>query len=192
MDGCDRERRSHNSPYCEVHYQRWWRKGSAYDRVAKPELEHSHGYIVEYHPGHPLATAGSSKYVYQHRRVYHDHHGDGPFCCHHCGITVTWDDMHVDHLDDDRANNDPGNLVASCPTCNQARGVAKMRAKMRLRGLQVTAFGRTRCITEWAADIGISRQSLKRRLAEGWSPERAVSEPRGRFGPASKGKGAQA
>lgn len=185
MDGCDRLTRSRNSPYCEMHYQRWWRKGTASDLVAKPVLEHTGGYLIDYAPGHPLATDGAPRYVYQHRRVYYEANGGGPFSCHHCGKVVSWSDMHVDHLDDDPANNEPPNLVASCPTCNQRRGYNKMTKTRRSQGVQVTAFGRTRCITEWANDLGISRSSVKRRLDMGWPPERAVSEPRGKFGPQS-------
>jgi hypothetical protein len=166
--------------FCRLHYGRWWRKGSVEDFKAKAELPHSGGYVMEHWPGHPLATG---RYVYQHRRVYFDAHGSGPFKCHWCGAAQTWETMHVDHLDDVKDHNDASNLVASCPRCNQWRAHDRAVAARRSRGRMITAFGLTRCIAEWARDIGISAQALQFRLNKGWPTERALTEKRGKFGP---------
>lgn len=170
---------------CEKHYMRVRRHGDTDKRSTLKDglLTHSGGYLLEHRPDHPLAR-GSSR-VYQHRVVYHAHHGDGPFSCHWCGVTVTWDDMHVDHLDDDRANNDKRNLVASCPRCNQARGVEKMKATYRQRN-GVTHEGVTRTLQEWADHIGISRPSLLHRIKTGWPMSRALTEGRGKAGPKAR------
>jgi hypothetical protein len=39
----------------------------------------------------------------------------------------------------------------------------------------ITAFGKTRCVTDWAADLEMSPSAITRRLQKGWSPEEAVS-----------------
>jgi hypothetical protein len=120
---------------------------------------------------------------YEHRVVFYDAHGAGPFRCHHCGAQVTWSDMHVDHLNDTPEDNRLGNLVASCPACNQKRGRPKMVASVRKQHAALTAFGRTQTVSEWAREVGISRAALKARVDGGWPLERALSEPRGLFGP---------
>lgn len=80
---------------------------------------------------HPLATTGSV--VMEHRKVLFDTIGPGPHECHWnetygCGrISLEWgglqgDSLCVDHLDHDRTNNAPENLVPSCIACNLRRG----------------------------------------------------------------------
>ncbi|MCD5996495.1 HNH endonuclease [Pseudomonas sp. CDFA 602] len=184
---------------CEAHYYRQRRTGmtslrtvtlsntvkpTAELRVIPETLEHSHGYLLNYAPDHPLSR-GNHPRVYQHRVVYYEHHGAGPFDCHWCQRPVTWETMHVDHVDDDKQNNDISNLVASCPSCNQARGRWKIRLYHR-RQTGIKIGDRTHTINEWAAIAGISRNAIRLRLDKGWPAERAVFEPRGKFGPRSK------
>lgn len=78
---------------------------------------------------HPLATAGNV--VMQHRAVLLDKIGPGPHACYWnsrygCGKTqLEWGGQAgicVDHLDGDRLNNDPDNLVPCCIGCNTRRG----------------------------------------------------------------------
>lgn len=142
-----------------------------------------------YAPKHPVGTVGQQSRVYEHRAVYHAEHGEGPFSCNWCGVEVTWQTMHVDHVDDDKANNDPSNLVASCPTCNQGRGKVKQRRNLRQRvSPKITWRGRTQTVCDWADEIGLTASALKQRLRAGWDTTRAMTEPRGRFGP--KGRAA--
>lgn len=49
----------------------------------------------------------------------------------------------------------------------------------------VTAYGQTRCITEWARSRKISRGTIERRLGLGWSPEAAIFTPTRKYKPAS-------
>lgn len=182
IDGCQRPLRSRAAAVCNIHYHRLWRTGRAEQPPPKREIEHSGGYILERMPDHPVATAGS-RYVYQHRRIYYDAHGIGPFCCHVCSETVGWDTMHVDHLDDDPTNNELSNLAPACPTCNQCRGKPKMVGTRKAQGRLLTFGGETLCLSDWAKRIEISPQSLRRRLISGWPIERALTEGRGRFGP---------
>lgn len=180
VEGCDRHSRTRSGALCETHYYRRYRTGHV--ELLKRDIplvqEHTHGYLLDYAPDHPLGTRGRRNRVYQHRRVYYEANGDGPFACHWCGIEVTWATMHVDHVDADRKNNSLSNLVASCPACNVQRGQAKMAVAVRDKvGVQVTAFGITRCISEWARVVGLGRACLTGRLNAGWSAEKALTLP---------------
>lgn len=172
---------------CEKHYMRQRRHGST-DKavVVKPGLlTHSHGYKLAHAPDHALRR--SSNRVYEHRVVYHAQHGDGPFSCHWCSVVVTWDDMHVDHLNDVKDDNGPDNLVASCATCNQKRGFDKMTATHRLRSdRRYTAHGKTMCLIEWARHLNLSRNAIEYRLDAGWKHEDVFSPRKGRSGPPSR------
>lgn len=188
VPGCEKPARSRSSGICEMHYYRQRRTGRL-DLVprARPETTaHTGGYLLLLAPGHPLETPGGNGRVYEHRTVYHAEHGEGPFRCHWCGKLVTWGDMHVDHLNDQPDDNRLENLVASCPACNQKRGVPKMRQVKRKSGRLLTAHGKTMCVSEWARELGVSRAALQYRLENGWSVERALSEPRGKYGPKSQ------
>ncbi|EIU2223833.1 HNH endonuclease [Leclercia adecarboxylata] len=187
VDGCGLPARANNTPYCEKHYMRVRRHGST-DKLStlKPgNLTHSGGYVLVNAPTHPLSR--NSNRAYEHRVVYHQHHGDGPFSCHWCGIMVTWDDMHVDHLDDCKTNNAESNLVASCALCNQKRGSEKMKATHRNKShRRYTAHGKTMCLSEWAEYLGISRNSIEYRLKAGWDINKVFSPRIGNSGPPSK------
>ena len=76
------------------------------------------------HSGGYVRKAG--KYV--HRVILLESIGPGTHPCHWCGRLVDWDaprnarnSLLVDHLDQDRENNDPSNLVPSCQMCNSSR-----------------------------------------------------------------------
>jgi len=168
---------------CEMHYMRIRRNGTAeYIGGAIPgNLIHSAGYLLEAAPGHPRALGGYR--AYQHRVVFTDVHGEGPFECHWCGVAACWDDMHVDHLDDDKQNNAPGNLVASCPKCNQKRGRWKMVRAMRLRGRILTAHGLTMCMSDWGRYLGLTVAALNFRLNNKWPIDEALTPKRYHTGP---------
>ena len=178
--GCELPSRRLSSPYCEKHYMRWYRNGSLDKKVQPSAFEHSNGYVMIPASGHFLSRGAS--HAYEHRIVYHGLHGDGPFSCHWCQQQVTWDDLHIDHLDDNKKNNLGENLVASCPTCNQKRGQYKMKNTWRSK-TGVEAFGMKKTMNEWAVHSGLSRQAIISRIKKGWSFEDAVTKPRGKFGP---------
>ncbi len=69
---------------------------------------------------HPIAPA--SGIVAVARLNLFDKIGPGSHPCHWCGIEVSWGtDLQADHLDEDRVNNEPDNLVAACNRCNAWR-----------------------------------------------------------------------
>lgn len=184
VEGCTKPRRSGRCPYCEMHYYRL-RRGGTLERRRKPKshIVHSNDYILRYAPGHPLAVGN---YVYEHRAVLYAARGDGPFTCYWCGKEITWANMDVDHLNGNRHDNRPENLVPSCPTCNRARSKAKLKETLRRR-YGITFRGETLTLNEWARRIGVAPESLRWRLKHGWPVEKALTEPRGKFGPRPRG-----
>jgi hypothetical protein len=82
------------------------------------------GYLRVYVPDHPLASAQGLVQV--HRLVLADEIGLDYAICPYCGRTVDWfgkgsHRLVVDHLDDNKINNSPENLVPSCTSCNAHR-----------------------------------------------------------------------
>ena len=170
-----------------MHYTRLRRSGTTERRKPSPFNVHSGGYILAYAPDHPLTRTHTGVYEYQHRIVYFNEHGEGPFRCHWCDNIVRWSTMHVDHLNATVDDNRPENLVASCPSCNQRRGRSKMTHTMRqLYAIWIDFRGQRKTLADWAEAVGIARTSLQARLKAGWSLERALTEPRGKFGPRGK------
>ena len=181
VDCCSNPARSESAEYCEKHYYRMRRNGTLTLQVdANPPPEatkHSEGYVLQYVPGHPLQSSPGRR-VYQHRVAFYDERGAGPFECHVCGSDVTWSTMHVDHLNDVVDDNRIENLAPACPTCNQSRGSHKMASTNRAKSdYQITFNGTTKCLAEWARDVGISNVGLRERLRRGWSVDRALTTP---------------
>lgn len=188
VDGCASPATRVSARMCEKHYYRVRRRGSVTlareDDPPAMEVEHSNGYVLEYAPHHPLSTPGQLSRVYQHRLRLYEERGEGPFSCHWCGVQVTWGDMHVDHLNDVRSDNRPENLVPSCALCNQKRGKWKSDQASRARAKHVYEMdGETLTAREWAARLGIAKNTLVNRVRAGWPLSRALTEPRGPSGP---------
>lgn len=54
----------------------------------------------------------------------------------------------------------------------------KQNNRNRRNNNRIQAFGREKCLVEWAEEIGISKQLLRARIYElGWTPERAITTP---------------
>lgn len=182
--GCEKAPRSRTSPHCEMHYGRLRQHGSL-DLPDRPALRHSHGYILTYEPSHPLRRPSSPR-VYEHRAIFFAAHGDGPFQCHVCGKAVTWDDMHVDHLNEVKDDNRPENLAPACDVCNPWRGKDRAIESRKSRNVHWIEFEGDRLpLSAWAKRIGISPSALGFRLHKGWPLNRALTAPRGITGPRS-------
>lgn len=104
---------------CEAHYKRVRRLGT-FDLTPRVELMVKGGYLIVKDEAHPLTQANG--WVAQHRAVAYQKYGEGPHPCHWCGAVHEWSDLVVDHLNEQKADNAPGNLVVACNPCNRMRG----------------------------------------------------------------------
>lgn len=186
-DECSKPATRSGGTRCEAHFYRERRNGTLTVTMGRKAgtLVHTQGYLLVPAEGHPRALGRYR--AYEHRKVFTDAHGEGPFRCHWCKEPISWDGMHVDHLNEQVDDNRPENLAASCPGCNMHRNRERLMQRWR-RAKGLTVNGETLTINEWAQRAGISRMALVDRLARGWAPERAVSEPRGRAGPQPKAR----
>lgn len=104
--------------YCHIRRtgQSWTDPGPrTYKRTMRPD-----GYVVVRTPGHPLARADGA--LSEHRRVAYDVRAGVCEPCYWCRTPLSWDDAVIDHLNENRSDNRPENLVVSCNDCNRARG----------------------------------------------------------------------
>lgn len=123
---CTRPARSAAAELCPMHYHRKYRHGSL-DRAGANLSVIQGRYRSAYMPSHPLAMTSGKVYV--HRMVLYDAIGPGTHSCHWCSTRVVWETLegdpvrlHVDHLNRQRDDNRPENLVPSCKRCNVTRG----------------------------------------------------------------------
>lgn len=132
IDGCLRPQRYTSSGLCRTHYERKRLTGTTdpgpghYTSPVGTTWVGAGGYVFVKLPDHPLADPKG--YAYLHRVRLYDSIGSGEHACHWCRCAVVWGvDLHVDHLDFDRQNNDPANLVPSCNWCNAGRQPPRQR-----------------------------------------------------------------
>lgn len=118
---CKTEVRSRNSPYCEKHYGRV-RRGVPLGDAPPPMYRYvtPSGYVVLKKSDHPLSDKSGN--VYEHRAVAHENHEGVCPACFWCDALLSWDSAVIDHLDENKSNNDKTNLVVACNACNRARG----------------------------------------------------------------------
>lgn len=127
IEGCLRRYRS--GGLCGMHLRRMIRLGSPGEIAPRRAPNgrgwlNASGYRMRYLPEHPLAT--NSGHVFEHRVALYEKIGAGEHSCWWCNRTVSWEfswpaslsALVVDHLDRDRDNNAPENLVPSCQPCN--------------------------------------------------------------------------
>lgn len=132
VDGCERSG-SGSHGMCLMHAKRWKRSGTTDTRPVgePPPPRRGRYHRVFVGAGHPLAHARGT--VWAHRLALYEAIGPDPTVCHWCSTQVRWDSrwpkdadgLCADHLDNDRENNSPSNLVASCGPCNVARQPAR-------------------------------------------------------------------
>lgn len=126
VDGCTK--RPRRNGMCEWHSDQLRTWGDPLMRTNKAPggagSVRKDGYRVLTSHGHPLADQWG--HVLEHRVVLYDKIGPGEHPCHWCGAAVRWETgraagITADHVDFDRSNNNPANLVPSCNACNVRR-----------------------------------------------------------------------
>lgn len=125
IDGCEKKPAWRTSPLCEMHYARQRRNGDPEKLVERSGRRvTSHGYVQLRCDGHALAH--KTGWAFEQRLVLYAKIGPGAHPCHWCGTRVTWDARYparidalvADHVDGDKLNNAPENLMPSCNPCN--------------------------------------------------------------------------
>jgi hypothetical protein len=179
VDNCGTPARSRHATMCDTHYCQIRRNGHLGPMKRPDRIDHSQGYQLLMAPRHPLiAPRGHTPRVYEQRAVFYEHHGKGPFPCHFCGTEQDWTSVHIARLDDDKENNDIGNLVASCPGCHLRRHHRKAIITRRQRSSPMVEWnGRRQTIADWAEELGFSNLVLLMRYKRGWTVERMLTEP---------------
>lgn len=175
-DGCDRDAMYKGLQLCQKHYFRLRRTGKTVPRKKKTEYKRiitPNGYVRVHIDGHPLADSKGS--VFEHRAVAYDSRGGEISSCELCGmVDIDWDTCHVDHIDENPANNEPRNLRVTCIGCNTCR--TRKPAYTYGGRISVTYGGETKTPEEWSRDprINITGATIRRRKKMGWSDERAL------------------
>ena len=177
VENCNINVRSTNSDLCEKHYMRMYRRGSLDDRVVKHKTISSNGYILIKNDNIPVHIRHKSGYAYEHRVVFFNNYGEGPYNCHWCGVSLNFEDICIDHLNEIKTDNRIENIVCSCNPCNSGRTAKKCRdAIIRKQGYMITHNQQTMCLEDWARKIGITSTGLKWRIDRGWDLEKALSK----------------
>lgn len=124
--GCA-NRAAYSDGICNSCYYRKRRTGTTKAREWSYKSKSTDGYVRLIRSDHPMAVNGV---VLEHRAVLYDRIGAGHHPCHWCGSSVEWrngsrakGNLVADHLDGQKANNEPDNLVPSCIACNGTRGL---------------------------------------------------------------------
>ena len=120
--GCHGKATRVSQGLCERCYYRVRRKVPVVlkPKVYKYRYVTSGGYVKLCRPDHALADKSGN--VFEHRQVAYDAALGVCPGCHWCGKELEWSAAVIDHLDEDKQNNVPSNLVVACNDCNRARG----------------------------------------------------------------------
>lgn len=81
----------------------------------------------------------------------------------------------------ERCDNSSGYCKDNCRWATRSE-----QAKNRRTTHFVTFQGKTKCVWDWADELGINRKALRARFGYGWSAERALTEPVRKVPPRSK------
>lgn len=155
---------------CQKHYFRFMRKGHYSLKTPKYRLGHSGGYIQLKEPNHPLASKGG--YVYEHRLIYYEKISKEVSSCQICEKPVSWNNVHIDHIDENRRNNSMENLRALCNGCN----VSRNRDFTKQAKYFITYDGETKTARQWAEDdrVNVSRTCILQRIKRGMTDKDAL------------------
>lgn len=182
VQDCERPAHYKQDMICQMHYFRRMRNGGFDLKKTKYEkqgyYEHSNGYRLLVMPDHPLARKGGE--VFEHRVVAFEKYGFDLPPCEFCGAESDWftRKTHIDHVDEDRANNHPDNLRVLCNSCNTKR--TKKIYHSYDHCMSVTVDGVTMTPTEWSRQprVSVTAATIRHRIASGYSHKEAVYSPK--------------
>lgn len=175
VEDCGRPARYKAACLCQKHYFRDRRYGTTDTTWAgKGKDRHvtTRGYVIVRQPGHPLAN--DKGWLYEHRAVVFADLGPGPMSCELCGIEVTWETAHIDHIDNTTDNNARSNLRPTCRGCNTKRGRAPEHT---YQGRSAITFnGQTMTAHEWVRELAlpVTSKTVRCRLNAGQTVEQAL------------------
>lgn len=178
VDECDREAQYKSHCLCQKHYFRKLRNGTT-DLVRKPPAGRNvtpNGYVRVHVGSHQLNT--NNGYIFEHRKVAFEKYGTSLPDCELCGAELNWDTCHIDHIDNDRQNNAPGNLRPLCRACNTFRDYPSRHS---LQGNYcIEHEGQKKTANEWSRHPGVlvSGSTIARRLKSGMTVHEALFSPK--------------
>lgn len=120
IDGCETPSKSLKHRLCAKHETRLRRRNSLDTRPPITRRVDGRGYVMVKRPDLPITDPHG--WVYEHRALLFDRLGGTTQDCYWCAQPLDWKDIVVDHLDEVKGNNGHANIVASCNSCNRARG----------------------------------------------------------------------
>lgn len=175
IEGCDKAAKYKKDQVCQTHYHRMWRYGTYDTTTTNAESRITpNGYKKVFDRDHKLADKDG--YVFEHRKVLYEKIGDEPQECDLCGCAWSWRPYkdHVDHIDENKLNNDISNLRPLCNSCNTRRN---LKPQCEYKGRSKLSFmGKTMTAAEWARQPGIkvSRGTILNRLKSGLTMRQAL------------------
>lgn len=174
---CNRDAVYKEKQLCQKHYFRFWRNGTTELKKKEARYFDGQGYVVVIKKGHPLA--GKDGNIREHRFVAYEKYKDTELRCELCEKKLTWNTAHVDHKDECKQNNKPGNLRILCRGCNVMRTHVK-KPKYTSSANHAITFGcQTLTAAEWARQdkVTVVSTTIISRLKAGWSVENALYTP---------------
>lgn len=106
---------------CSTCYFRIRRNGT-WDKQPRKRWKRAGTYVHTKIPTHPMAQ--SDGVVSEHRAIVYDRHEGICPGCYWCGRALEWRSAVVDHVNAEKDDNRPENLVVACQRCNTTRSSA--------------------------------------------------------------------
>ena len=182
IDDCNKPIKFKKDQLCQMHYFRRMRNGHFGLKQRKPSgvkntnyrYVRSDGYVLIRRENCPISM--KSGFIFEHRFVMYEIHGDNLPDCQLCGNPSDWFSRktHIDHIDEIRSNNSPENLRVLCNSCNVTR--TKKAYHSQHNCTSITIGDLTLTANEWSRQPGVSvsGSAIKDRLRRGFSDYEAV------------------
>lgn len=146
---------------------------TAFEKTVRKRGKHNKSYTREFAAWASMVKRCGS----ESHRNYHDYGGRGIKVCERWALFTNFlEDMgerpspkhSIDRFPNNDGNYEPGN-------CRWATQTQQLRNKRTSR--RVTFNGQTKCVSEWAEDLGVHRNVILSRLQRGWSVEKSLTKP---------------